>query len=314
MMALAKLTIGGNMFKSKLFIINVFLAVGSIIITLICCEIMFRVFNIKPPAKKADAYDEPNSKKRRDHGYAYEKAEGVFRIVATGDSFTRGLGVRNVDDIFLMRLEKTLNRGSRKYEVINGAGQERGDTAGEYQWLKNEGVKFSPDLIIVVYFFNDATDTGSNFYIAAPLSNALINAKTWSFLYNYLKYKIMRQIKSRETIKAYKAAYFDESKSHLWNECQDSILAIKKLAQNNNAKLLFVVFPILFDLDKNYCFQDMHDAIFNFLKKIISQCIAFCRILLHIKEIRNLCGLILKMRIRTKKRMQLQQNLCINTF
>lgn len=256
------------MFKLKPVIVNVLLALAAIMITSVCIEIIFRIFDIKPYPKivKKCEQVEVNSKGRRDHGYDYKKPEGIFRIVAVGDSFTFGFGVCRLDDIFLMRLEKALNIGSKKYEVINGSSQ--GNTIGEYLWLKNEGVKFSPDLIIVVYFFNDATDTGSNPYISSKLhKESLKNTRRGSFLYNYLEYKNMRRIISKQTIREYKASYFDKSKMGLWNECKESILAIKKLAEEQNAKLLFVIFPILFNLDKNYGFQDIHDIILNFLKE-----------------------------------------------
>ena len=91
-----------------------------------------------------------NSKGLRDVEHDYEKEEGVFRIVVLGDSFMEAYQVP-LEQSFPRLLEKNLNkRLSKKVEVINlGVGGY--GTAQEYLYLKEEGLKYKPDLVILAF-------------------------------------------------------------------------------------------------------------------------------------------------------------------
>jgi hypothetical protein len=97
-----------------------------------------------------------NSKGLRDKEYAYRKEEGTFRILVLGDSFTEALQVP-VDDTFCNVLERELNRRQRHFEVINGGFAGVG-TDYELLFLKREGYKYYPDLVILAFFGNDIYD------------------------------------------------------------------------------------------------------------------------------------------------------------
>lgn len=249
-------------------------ALISIVFTLLALEAVFRLAGIEPipHVEKEHLPYEKNSHGLRDHEYAYRKEEGVFRIVATGDSFTYGTGVPSMDDTFLKRLEVALNRaalGGMRYEVINGA-QPGYNTPQEFEWLKKEGIKYSPDLIMVVYFFNDATAMGTVTSLMRPIhTEAAAESRGRSVLYSYIKYRIMRRIISRRTTEEYRQAYFEGkagmTRTGRWEKCKESILGIKDLAAAHDARLLFVVFPILIDLDDDYAFQDIHDIVVDFI-------------------------------------------------
>jgi hypothetical protein len=260
--------------KFKSTMSAVLLLVISSALTLFGLEVAFRVLGVKPfpEVEKEHLPYEKNSKGLRDHEYAYEKEEGVFRIVATGDSFTYGTGVPSMDDIFLKRLEKMLNadvESGHRYEVINGA--EPGyNTPEEYEWLRKEGVKYSPDVIVVIYFFNDATFMGTVTSLFRPIhEQAAEQSRGRSVFYNYVKYRIMRSVISRKTTEEYRQAYFEGKggikEAGLWGRCKESMLGIKALAEANDARLLFVLFPILTDLDEDYAFQDIHDIVMDYL-------------------------------------------------
>jgi hypothetical protein len=248
--------------------------IASIAVTLISIEAVFRIAGIEPipHVEKEHIKYEVNSNGLRDHEYHYDKADDVFRIVATGDSFTYGTGVCKLDDIFLKRLERALNAGSPgeyRFEVINGA-QPGYNTPEEYQWLKKEGVRYSPDLIMVIYFFNDATYMGTVTSLMRPIhEEAAKESGGKSVLYSYLKYRMMRRLVSHRTMEEYRQAYFEGkggmTKSGLWEKCKESILGIKQLAEAHDAGLLFVIFPILIDLDDDYAFRDIHDIVVDFI-------------------------------------------------
>lgn len=96
-----------------------------------------------------------NSKGLRDYEYAYEKAPDVARILILGDSYGEGMEVE-LEQVHAKVLERMLNQNfaPRKYEVIN-AGVSAYDTFMELMLLKAEGVKYQPDLIVVLYTGDD---------------------------------------------------------------------------------------------------------------------------------------------------------------
>ncbi|GEM_PF-6088540 len=83
------------------------------------------------------------------------KTLGVTRIIVLGDSFTWGDGV-NLDETYVKQLETLLNgrcgrAGATKYEVINAGVPEWGP-AQMWLYLKDYGVKFEPDLVLLGLF------------------------------------------------------------------------------------------------------------------------------------------------------------------
>lgn len=91
-----------------------------------------------------------NSKGLRDVEHNYEKNDDVFRIVILGDSFMEAYQVP-LEKSFPRLLEKTLNeKFAKKVEVINlGVGGY--GTAQEYLYLKEEGLRYKPDLIMLAF-------------------------------------------------------------------------------------------------------------------------------------------------------------------
>ncbi|MGH7790756.1 MAG: hypothetical protein ACREOB_00435 [Thermodesulfobacteriota bacterium] len=102
-----------------------------------------------------------NSQGFRDKERLYEKSKGTFRILILGDSMTEGLEVP-LERTFPYILENKLNsKGSKKCEVINLSISGFG-TAQEYLMLKHYGLKYNPDLVILV--FSDQNDVSDNFF------------------------------------------------------------------------------------------------------------------------------------------------------
>jgi hypothetical protein len=101
---------------------------------------------------------------RADREIAYEKPPGVIRIIGLGDSFTLGYEAK-LEDTFLYLLEKSLHdRGVNGAEVVN-LGVSGFGTAEELIMLKEEGFKYSPDMVVLAYFTNDfQNNITSNLY------------------------------------------------------------------------------------------------------------------------------------------------------
>ena len=97
-----------------------------------------------------------NSKGLRDREYAYDRTPGTRRILVIGDSFVWGYGVEQ-DETFPKVLESRLPG----VEVIN-AGVAGYGTDQELLWLRSEGVRYRPDLVILEMCGNDDDENNSD--------------------------------------------------------------------------------------------------------------------------------------------------------
>jgi len=101
-----------------------------------------------------------NSNGLREREYAYEKPDGVYRILVLGDSFTASLEVP-LEQTWHELLEEALNAGqpATRVEVI-AAGIQGWSTDQEYLYYMHEGHKYRPDLILVQFYANDIYGNG----------------------------------------------------------------------------------------------------------------------------------------------------------
>jgi hypothetical protein len=81
----------------------------------------------------------------------YKKPAGVYRIMIIGDSIAYGYNVGN-NQTFSFYLEKLLNQTNTgfKFEVLNSSVPGWGPFE-YYFYLKNEGYKYDPDLIVLTF-------------------------------------------------------------------------------------------------------------------------------------------------------------------
>jgi lysophospholipase L1-like esterase len=97
----------------------------------------------------------------RDHERSLRKPEGAFRVLAVGDSVTFGWGVE-VEEAWPLRLEQRLRRDLPGAEVLNlGVGGYNPYT--ESALLRERGLAFEPDLVLVQFCINDLSDPTIHF-------------------------------------------------------------------------------------------------------------------------------------------------------
>lgn len=100
-----------------------------------------------------DVQVETNSHGFRDREHAYGKPAGTKRIVILGDSYMEALQVR-FDNSLAALLEKQLRNRSVSAETIN-LGVSAFGTGREYLMLREHGIKYRPDVVLLFFVGND---------------------------------------------------------------------------------------------------------------------------------------------------------------
>lgn len=150
---------------------NYILLLSSLLVCLAGIEIYLRFFyqdNCDPPRfipyhyrKLNETINEKNkaAAKKHPHGFRDEiwpltKDPGVFRLAVLGDSFIWGDGLP-YEQIWSQKLKQRLNEAyGGRVEVLSW-GRKGWSTLDEYRFLKDLGVNYQPDLLIVGYVSND---------------------------------------------------------------------------------------------------------------------------------------------------------------
>jgi hypothetical protein len=90
----------------------------------------------------------------RDEEIPYTKADGEKRVLVLGDSVTFGWGVSQGEN-FTDRMESILREQTgEQWQVIN-AGVNGYNTEQEATFLRIEGMRYSPDYVLLIYVSND---------------------------------------------------------------------------------------------------------------------------------------------------------------
>jgi hypothetical protein len=95
-----------------------------------------------------------NSRGLRGPEYDYAKPAGTKRLLILGDSFAEGYYV-DEEETARAVLERRLNAGPcRGWEVVNG-GTIAYSTDQEYLFFREEGHRYQPDLVTLLFYHND---------------------------------------------------------------------------------------------------------------------------------------------------------------
>jgi len=107
-----------------------------------------------------------NSHGLRDSEHEYQAPPGTFRIMSLGDSFVEGYGVE-AKDTATEGLETTLSTPGCPLEAIN-AGTIGYGTDQEYLFYTEEGVKYSPHVVLLFFYYNDVRFNVADWYFGLP--------------------------------------------------------------------------------------------------------------------------------------------------
>jgi lysophospholipase L1-like esterase len=178
-----------------------------------------------------------NSLRLRDREIPYERTPGVLRILMIGDSVTFGWGVGQ-EETTSKRLEKLLNDANIRAEVIN-AGVGNYNTAMEVEYFLSDGLKYTPDLVVLNYFINDAEPT--------PVYSRYGWWATHSYAYAYLAGRLdmlMRRLSQKTDWREYYTGLYAADASG-WDTAKKLMRLLAETCAARKIRLLVVHYPEL---------------------------------------------------------------------
>ena len=190
-----------------------------------------------------------------------EKQEGIYRILMLGDSELFSILLPEEDNLS-RQLEKLLNEksGGLKFEVVN-TGVEGYNTYQEFEVLKDQGLKYAPDLVVLNYVLNDP-EPGEYYF-----GNNFLSRN--SALYRYCIYRVKKGLIKRERkrlkIKTepdhFNYLHSGESFLHLKN----TILDMASMLEESRIRLVVNIFPVsslaVNDFKDGYPYARLHNMV-----------------------------------------------------
>ena len=178
------------------------------------------------------------------------KRPGTTRVAVLGDSFTLGIGVRD-EDTLPAQLGRALDRPD--VEVLN-FGVSATQTVEQVRYLEGYVLGFEPDVVVLVYFLNDAERDSTIEYLSVP--HAFVRLRRHSWLANAAVGALERVLLRGELLRHYRAGYDEQSES--WRLVRDELRRAKALLERKGIALVVAIYPVLLDLDGGYPFRALH--------------------------------------------------------
>ena len=207
----------------------------------------------------------------RDYEYPIEKPENTYRIIGLGDSFAWGWGVADNRRTTFKYLDCWLNatENGKSYEVINCA--QPAKTVRFYEaFVKEYGEKFEPDMFLILYNLNDSYLPHASMVVDRRTEKLMEEEKDplsdISRLFRLVKKRIVKKKVHDYTTGHIKEGYFGPEKEQKWGKAQENLIEIQRVCQEQGIELVVAIFPLLFELEKNYPFQNEVAEIDRFLQ------------------------------------------------
>ncbi|MFQ5500803.1 MAG: SGNH/GDSL hydrolase family protein [Phycisphaerae bacterium] len=182
-----------------------------------------------------------------------------FRVVCLGDSITFGEGVR-IEDTYPARLERGLSAllPNRHVEVINAGVQGYG-TLDEIAFYLLRCARFKPDVVTLGFFLNDATRSQETIRQNEARTRAWKPSGLSAFS------RVWEILSRRRAASLLQAEYFATTRAGFassgWEDCKEALRGMKRISREDGFRFVVVVFPILWELDGAYPFEDLHTLI-----------------------------------------------------
>lgn len=207
-----------------------------------------------------------NSVGWRDEEHSIDKPPRTYRILGLGDSYLWGQGVRR-EDICLKRLGRLLadNPAGLAIETIN-TGQSAMNTANQRDLLVQRGLAYDPDLVIVHFVPNDVE---ADLRRAGPkieffTEYTAIYQTPWRYagysrVLDWVRQRYLQHVRGRDFIRRSLATFDEDSPG--WLEVRAALADIRRICTSREIGLLVVLFPFFHELNGDYPFRPIHDAL-----------------------------------------------------
>ncbi len=196
----------------------------------------------------------------RDDEFEIEKAPGELRILAVGDSFTYGGGVRN-QEAWPQVLERLLRaRVGDPVQVINGGFAANSHwPAGYAPWIEDSGWAFDPDLLVIGFCLNDMGDV-------PMLGYEVPDPEPWLGGMSHALRAVQRSLALRRAIRDHPKDFSEivRRDPEPWLATQRGLRAIRDLARARGVPLVVAVFPMMSLLDAGYPYRSLHEMAVGF--------------------------------------------------
>jgi len=181
-----------------------------------------------------------NSYGFRDYEYSLEKPANTYRIIALGDSHTFGAGV-NLTDSYPKILEQLLNErnDSRKYEVLN-FGIPGANLVEKIELLKEKGVSFNPDLVILQWNADDRVNrTEWEEFIDSYIERYLTEHNLSKEMLDRFSYE---EIRSEAEAAYIRMKFMNDSAYRLRAELEEEFKELEEITQKRGIKVVILLF------------------------------------------------------------------------
>lgn len=215
-----------------------------------------------------------NSLGLRDRDYDTPRPAGTKRVLMIGDSFTFGMGVPDDRLIFPTIIERRLNEhlpaNAGAVEILN-AGKPATLTGDWVETWRRVGPGFEPDLLVVVFFLRDGTETLfiPEFFMRIRKNIVARNSQSaWyrrSYVFRMVRDQLDRAAIGREYTRRFNDGYFgNDEQTAEWRRAQRNLVELHDMAAAHSARMALVVFPVLVELNDDYPFRDICDELVDY--------------------------------------------------
>lgn len=207
-------------------------------------------YELKPAIKTQYGGNEIsiNSDGFRGPEYKTFKDKDTYRIVVIGDSSAFGK-LLSFEAALPYRLQAALSRlcPRKKIEVLN-MGIEGYNSAQELELLRVKGLKYSPDLVIVYYNFNDP-DYPEYYFKKNFINRHLLLAK-------YIQYRAKKYMVKKDRIRRGIRSISEDFQylysTQCWQEAKEAVLEMGDLTASSGIRMVLLVVPEMSEPVKDF--------------------------------------------------------------
>lgn len=205
-----------------------------------------------------------NSLGFRDRDHPVAKLPGRKRILVLGDSVTAGLWIEKDEDVLPAVLERNLVSAGRAIDVLN-FGVLGYNTQQEVETLREKGLRFDPELVVLAYCLNDRwrDDGGLYFQLLEEEKKGdridVARAGPWvanSALFRFGRFRVLPALRASQADEEPR-----DPERYGADTVDASFATLSELARQRGFEVLVVAFPDLRSIEARepeYPFEPEH--------------------------------------------------------